>query len=396
VSVWDRVEYAAALSSLAELASAPRLALAASDGTLVSRVRRLLGDTPAAPSSPSAWLSGVAVVGLVSVIPVATVAVQDRGAAEPTVIQAVPPTSGHTASSPSVAGDPARRAASRAPVRLQPGVSQSAPAVLTQEDATHDETAASLRARLDASARHLQAIAEECLALERATIQEQSRLVRSELEARVSRLREALQETKTRFEIGLANVSSVRDLEVMVAEAENRVAKLDLETKAQEAASDISRRETTLQMAYENLRTRLDAATQARANQAGQPAAERSVIAGMRGTERIWLEPREAPYVQDGPVVELRVDESEAATTADGQPISRVRFIGWREGSATRVMVFVSVPRDEVGAYTTDASRLAERDAGTYLVQFGQLLELADLEALGVRNVSIGSVARIR
>lgn len=76
---------------------------------------------------------------------------------------------------------------------------------------------------------------------------------------------------------------------------------------------------------------------------------------------------------------------------------SQIRFIGWRQGVATRVIARVAVPRDgESNAYTTDADRLVERDAGTYVERFGELLELKDLEPLGIRTVWISSALPVR
>ncbi len=55
VTVCDRLTYAQALSSLAELAT-PQMAMAASNGSLVDRVRRILGRQPEATSPSLGWL----------------------------------------------------------------------------------------------------------------------------------------------------------------------------------------------------------------------------------------------------------------------------------------------------------------------------------------------------
>jgi len=79
VGVCDRLVYATALADLASLTSPRRFALAATDGSLLDRVRRILGQTGAQRSSTSPWLP-VSFVGLMAaaVLPIAFVSAQTR------------------------------------------------------------------------------------------------------------------------------------------------------------------------------------------------------------------------------------------------------------------------------------------------------------------------------
>ena len=90
VGVCDRLVYATALTDLAELVG-PRLALAATDGDLVSRVRRILGAdvTP----GPARWTPAVllTLVGVV-ILPVAMASATDKPLAAPPPAQAATPT----------------------------------------------------------------------------------------------------------------------------------------------------------------------------------------------------------------------------------------------------------------------------------------------------------------
>ena len=89
VSVCDRVDYVSALSALAAIAAPPRLALAATDGRLVSRVRRLLRREPAEQGAASVWLSAAVAIALVVSIPAAMAALDWReGRAEPPAVRA--------------------------------------------------------------------------------------------------------------------------------------------------------------------------------------------------------------------------------------------------------------------------------------------------------------------
>jgi len=54
VAVCDRLTYATALSTIAAMAT-PRVALAATDGPLLARIRRILGTPDAGASRPTAW-----------------------------------------------------------------------------------------------------------------------------------------------------------------------------------------------------------------------------------------------------------------------------------------------------------------------------------------------------
>jgi beta-lactamase regulating signal transducer with metallopeptidase domain len=65
VDVCDRVVYATALTELASIARTPRMALAATDGSLVNRVRRILGQNTDRTDAGSGWLSACLVVVLV-------------------------------------------------------------------------------------------------------------------------------------------------------------------------------------------------------------------------------------------------------------------------------------------------------------------------------------------
>ena len=62
VGVCDRLVYVTALADLAAMTAAPRIALAATDGSLVNRVRRLLGRSRDARESGSSWMPALVLV----------------------------------------------------------------------------------------------------------------------------------------------------------------------------------------------------------------------------------------------------------------------------------------------------------------------------------------------
>jgi hypothetical protein len=235
----------------------------------------------------------------------------------------------------------------------------------------------------------LRSLAEEKLELQRMMSAEQAQLTRSELASRHDRLQAAVETARAHFETGLETAANVEEIEAQLAQARTSLARFDLETKAHAELAVLERQQELLQQNYQRLMADYQRAAQTRADAAAEPAAgENNVIVATFGALRASLVPRSEPYTEGGPAVWFPVADSAGASTPDGRRISRIRFAGWREAGAIRVMVLVSVPRDDQpNTYTTDSSRLVERDAGTYLVRSGQMVELTDLDALGISNV---------
>lgn len=396
VSVCDRIEYASALSALATITSTRGLALAATDGPLLRRVRRLLGQTTTARTSASLWFGIVTLVAVAALIPAATAAVALRPAddAPPIAVaeQVAPP------SNPDAVRAPRRQdiaLPSSAPIdESEARVPQEEVPLVAGQSADRELF---LEQQVEELERQLRLLAEAKVALERAKSQEQHRAARTELMVRLDSLRAAQQEAKTRFDVGLTNAGEVRDIETQIAAVQRSVEALDRDAQLRDAHADLLRRQEQLMTQYDVLRARQASSVLATESEGERVLRQSRWVAASHGPHRGWFEARIQPYTQGGPAVSFPVAESDGARTADGRPISRIRFIGWREGEATRVIALVSVPRDDgADTYTTDASRLVERDAGTYLIRFGELLELTDLEALGISNVWISSVLPVR
>jgi beta-lactamase regulating signal transducer with metallopeptidase domain len=395
MSVCDRVEYASALSVLATMTSARGFAMAATDGALLVRVRRILGRAASPRPAASLWLGLATVVAVTALIPTATAAIAFRQADDvpPVVVSQQPASPSPVAASPrraSTAGPPPSAPADDA----VPQVSQPATPAVVRESADADQFLSQQVGELE---RQLRALAEARMDLERERAKEQHRAARAELTVRLEGLRAALQEAKVRSETGLAGISEVRNIEAQAAAVQRSLEALDREAQTRDAEAELLRRQAILQAQYETLRSRQAASVLATESEGEMALRQSRWVAVSHGSRRGWFEARVQPYTQGGPAVTFPVAESDGARTTDGRRISRVRFIGWREGEATRVIALVSVPRDgESNAYTADAARLVERDAGTYLVRFGELRELKDLELLGIRNLWISSVVPVQ
>ncbi len=406
VSVCDPVDYASALSALATMTATPHFALAATDGPLLSRVRRLLGHAADPRAAAAPWFGAITAVAVLMLIPVATKAVAIR----PVASEPLAAVGDQTPSARDVESvdaprtlDVDRPAVARS-ARVTPLAVSLTDAAATQQVA---ETELVLQQRLRELERRLQQVHSERQTAEEARLSEISQAREAVLTAQLERLRIAHEEAKTRFETGLANAGEARDVQAMIGMTEEELTALRREELARAVAARTARQEATLQADYASLqaqyetlraqRQRLQAETDPHGFLGTRLPGRSSVIDVSHGPHRTRFEPGLQPYTQGGPAVAFSVPESDDARTKDGRRISRVRFIGWRDGDATRVIALVSVPRDgEPNTYTTDAHRLVEHDAGTYLVNFGELVALKDLEELGIHNVWISSLSSVR
>ena len=113
------------------------------------------------------------------------------------------------------------------------------------------------------------------------------------------------------------------------------------------------------------------------------------VFAG--GKLRGAFEPRGAPYGNDGPSVSVYLERRDVKT-ADGQVVTGLEFIGWREGEGVRVQVFLLVPAIGVpNTYLPDgkAERLARRYFSSVLLATGDQLVLSKMQELGVEPMKL-------
>jgi beta-lactamase regulating signal transducer with metallopeptidase domain len=91
VGVCDRVVYATALADLAAMSLVPRTALAATDGSLLARVRRILGGSGDVHTPASGWLPVSVIVLVTSVlVPVALLSAGAGQSGEPQKVVVVP------------------------------------------------------------------------------------------------------------------------------------------------------------------------------------------------------------------------------------------------------------------------------------------------------------------
>ncbi len=271
VSVCDRVDYVSALSSLAAIAAPPRLALAATDGRLVSRVRRLLSRAPEQHGAASIWLSAAVAITLVASIPVAMAAVgwttarpdaADPSAAGPSPIESPAPVrtsapqgANAAAWAPSAAGDadapgPGQLTEIPASRPVLPGgvvveaqhlevVGRGEVTVQQVPAARSEAETLKVAAQLRLMEAQLTRVEQERRATEAAQIQRKFELEREGLGEEIAQARSQAERVKRQYEIGLAGQDAV-------AEAQARLQAVERRVKALEAEREFAQKQSTL------------------------------------------------------------------------------------------------------------------------------------------------------
>jgi len=287
VGVCDRLVYVSALSDLAALTATPHLALAATGGSLVGRVRRLLGHQPEDGDVGSSWLP-VLFVLLVAAVAVPAVVAQSAGSARQAgpsqggvVAREVPPETGRAVaggvSGGQVTGVGQGVATSGVVVAgTSAGVGEGVRAGVTDRVATagvaggivagasqstaSDQQAEEIRrielemARVmkDMQARRTE-IEEERVKLEAAKLQAEHDAQRAELEAQLTLARERLEEVKRQVDAGAVSRTQLLEAQAALVNVEQRLEHLASEQKLQQAQLELRLREVREQSDHEQV-----------------------------------------------------------------------------------------------------------------------------------------------
>ena len=112
------------------------------------------------------------------------------------------------------------------------------------------------------------------------------------------------------------------------------------------------------------------------------------------GIQRGGFIPRSAPYMQGAPAVSVYLIDPQDVRTADGLVVTGFEFIGWTESDATRVQVFLLVPR--IGAPNTylpggGDQLLERRDFATYRILRDQGVAVTEMRELGIEPMILSA-----
>ncbi len=250
VSVCDRVVYVNALTDLATMTTHARLALAATDGSLLGRVRRLLvrdaDDRPGA-----GWLSIAVLAVMVAALTPALLALGGDQQPPSTV--------------PAPSAPPKATAASPSP---QPGVSVPAAAATTALPRQQPAAAAdpqrtnveAVRQQMLQVETQLAVLRREQREVEAERAREENALRREAATARLAALERALADATTRREIGLTSEGQVEDVRAQVEAARRDLRLLEVESRTASAAISLERRREQAEQMYGRLQQQYAAA----------------------------------------------------------------------------------------------------------------------------------------
>jgi len=278
VAVCDRFVYVNALTNLATMTAHTPLALAATDGSLLRRVRRLLASTP--DERPSGgWLSMAVVVvvlaGLTPVMMAIGTGDQEADAARPAApaAAAVPAPAPTPTTRPVATPTPGPRAVSPAPAAIAATPRPAAqPAVQAPTADAAERAASEARQQLEALRQRLEERERELSTLSQREREIEEQRALTELKLRSEAAREAL-ETATqelqravrRHEIGIADEDAVTAARARVAAAERERRRIDADLGTIPLRRQIEAQRATTERERARLQQQVEAAL-ARAN----------------------------------------------------------------------------------------------------------------------------------
>lgn len=243
VSVCDRFVYVNALTDLATKTTRARLALAATDGSLLGRVRRLLA-TDADDQPGAGWLSVVVLAVMAAALTPALLAL--GGDQQPSAVAAPAAAPKATTASPSpqpAAAVPAAAGPTAVP-RQQPAATPD------PQRRTDVET---LREELAAVGAHLEQLRSERMAVETRRAREESAVRREAAMAKLDLLRRELADVTTRHEIGLVPQGAVEETRAQVAAAERELRLIEVQAEMNLVAMGIDAKRVQMELMYERL-----------------------------------------------------------------------------------------------------------------------------------------------
>ncbi len=342
VSICDRVVYVNALTDLATRTTHARLALAATDGSLLGRVRRLLateaGDRPGA-GWPSIGIFVLLAAGL-------TPAVVALGG---------DPQAPATLPSPPVAAATASPAA-QPRVAMPAGAASTAPR--TQEPAASPERSQprdveALKRELLAAGSQLEQLRNERLAVDAKRAREESAVRRDAAMANLNARRRDLAEVSSRHEIGLIPQGVVDEIRAQVAAAEREVRLIDVQAETTLMAMGIDAKRVQLEQMYDRLQQEYAAAaarSEAEAARAEQASTFRLNDGGSSTTP---TPPAPNAFPVTDPTAQVQAGDILLVDIAGEDLIPRWFVV---EAGAIRLPLIGQI---KVGALTAEAVRMA-------------------------------------
>lgn len=244
VTICDRLVYARALSNLAEMAT-PQLAMAATGGPLVDRIRRILGRPSQSAESGAGWLPVFLIMVLAAPVlstPLASPAqattppaVTPQVEVRPAIVTPVSPTTQTVAT-------PSKPTTAATPQTSETAVAEERARQILMLEAQLKEMLASQRA-LD----------EKRTDLEIAQHASEVNAKMEDLQLTLQQLRTETERVKRQFDVGLAPESAVTDLQARMRQVELEIARVQKEREYFEMSARLDQASVDQKREYEAL-----------------------------------------------------------------------------------------------------------------------------------------------
>ena len=251
--------YVTALTTLASMAT-PRLALAATDGSLVRRVRRLLDQGTPEHGAASGWIAAALGVLILAAVPAGlTMVAPQRGvtlAAAPDA--AVVPQVGAVEPKVEVAPEQSAPPAATRAREVEPEGLRELRAELDRLLATKDAQAAqaaqqssaeraAAAARLQEAADQLRLVVQARMALEQSQVAQEAGAEVAMLEQEITALATEHARLRRMFEVGLTGQDSVREIEGRLAVAQRKMSDVKARLELRQRDIQLRHREQDLE-----------------------------------------------------------------------------------------------------------------------------------------------------
>jgi beta-lactamase regulating signal transducer with metallopeptidase domain len=257
VGVCDRVVYVSALTDLAAM-SVPRAALAATDGSLLSRVRRILGRTDDGARTGAGWISvfvALFVVGAIAPMATSPAPASD----EPHAVIAIATDQGVAAGVPGgvptgVAGGVPGGVGGGVPEGVAGGVPGGV-AVIHEQGTSAAEQARQreleLAARVQAMVAELRRLEQERAGLDRTKIEQVLEVRKVDADAQMKALRQEHARLKKLYEVGLVSSDALVAAEQKMHQVEMNLAGMQREMEARLAGLALGERQADMKTSLE-------------------------------------------------------------------------------------------------------------------------------------------------
>jgi beta-lactamase regulating signal transducer with metallopeptidase domain len=223
VEICDRLVYVRALSDLAAMTT-PHLAMAASNGSLVARVRRILGRPPAEAEAGSGWLPVFLILALIAPALPVTLASADRTPAP--VSAATPAAVQSTAPAPGTQLAATESTASQGTVSTSQTVVQKTPPAAREFEVQAQQQADEIRRLEEALKKWTEAQKELDAKRFDLNLAQHDTLMKARIDELVTALHKLqmdFERAKQQVDVGLAPKEVVSDLELKIKQTESAI-----------------------------------------------------------------------------------------------------------------------------------------------------------------------------